>query len=519
MKVMPTTGKAVSFPPGKQLISTTDLKGQITYANAAFCEVSGFSLEEMLGKPHNIVRHPDMPPAAFGNMWDSLKTDTPWRGIVKNRCKNGDHYWVDAYVTPIYEDGKKTGYQSVRTVPKEATVARAEKLYAELAQKPAEKLIKRRSYNVLIAVSLVLLALLPISQWLLGAPLAAVLVSGVLALGLTALPLILINRISQVSAKSRALFDNPLIQKVYCDDMSELGQIRLALSMGEARARTILGRLGDMSKTLQAAVNQTNEAAAMSRTEIEKQTQETELVATAVNQLASATHEIASNTVRTSEASQHAQSICQEGENVLSGVVQSVTGLSKRMNIGFETATELEAQANKIEAIITVINQVAEQTNLLALNAAIEAARAGDHGRGFSVVADEVRTLATRTKDSTEEIRNMVEAIQGAVRRTVEIMKESQQETGQIEQQTLDTGDTFRNLISTLSDVADRCLQVASATEEQSSVVNEIEQNIESLNVQASNIRKTSTQTTDACGKMSSLSNSLDSMVQAFSSR
>ncbi|WP_160115530.1 methyl-accepting chemotaxis protein [Marinobacterium lutimaris] len=509
----------MTFPPGKQLISTTDLKGQITYANAAFCEVSGFSLEEMQGKPHNIVRHPDMPPAAFANMWDNLKTDTPWRGIVKNRCKNGDHYWVDAYVTPIYEDGKKTGYQSVRTVPKDATVARAEKLYAELAKKPAEKLIKRRSYNLLIAVAILLFALLPISQWLLGAPLPAILVSAVLALGLTTLPLVLINRISKVSARSRALFDNPLIQKVYCDDMTELGQIRLALSMGEARAKTILGRLGDMSKTLQQAVNQTNQAVSASRSEIEKQTQETELVAAAVTELASATHEIASNTGRTSEASLHAQSICQEGESILSGVVRSVSGLSKRMNSGFETATELEAQAKKIEEIITVINQVAEQTNLLALNAAIEAARAGDHGRGFSVVSDEVRTLATRTKNSTEEIRNMVEEIQSAVRRTVQIMKESQQETEEIEQQAMNTGDTFRNLITTLSDVADRCLQVASATEQQSSVVNEIGQNIESLNVQAANIRRSSGQTSDACDKMSSLSSSLDSMVQAFSSR
>lgn len=518
MKVMPTTGKAVTFPSGKQLISTTDLKGQITYANAAFCEVSGYSLEEMQGKPHNIVRHPDMPPAAFANMWENLKEDNPWRGIVKNRCKNGDHYWVDAYVTPIYDDGKKTGYQSVRTLPKEETVARAEKLYAKLAKQPADKLIKRHSFAPLIALAVLLLALIIISQWLLGAPLASILVSGLLALGLTALPLLLMGRISKVSAKSRALFDNPLIQKVYCDDMTELGQIRLALSMGEARARTILGRLGDMSKTLQNAVNQTNQAANMSRSEIEKQTLETEQVATAVNELASSTHEIASNTGKTSEASQHAQNVCQEGANVLSEVVNSVAALSKRMNTGFETAVELEAQAKKIEEIITVINQVAEQTNLLALNAAIEAARAGDHGRGFSVVSDEVRTLATRTKNSTEEIRTMVDEIQSAVRRTVQIMKDSQQETEEIEQQTLNTGDTFRNLIGTLSDVADRCLQIASATEQQSSVVAEIEQNIVSLNIQAANIRKTSGQTTDACGKMSQLSTSLDSMVQAFSS-
>src|SRR5690554_228614 len=97
------------------LISTTDLKGAITWACDNFVQVSGFSRQEMVGQNHNLVRHPDMPPAAFKDLWDTIKSGKSWKGMVKNRCKDGRYYWVDAFVSPITKDGQITGYQSVRT--------------------------------------------------------------------------------------------------------------------------------------------------------------------------------------------------------------------------------------------------------------------------------------------------------------------------------------------------------------------------------------------------------------------
>ncbi|WP_254052463.1 PAS domain-containing protein, partial [Aeromonas caviae] len=107
----------VEFPADVQLVSTTDLRGVITYANPAFCRIAGYQVDELVGHNHNLVRHPDMPKAAFADLWDRLKEGNPWRGVVKNRCKDGRYYWVDAYVTPIYEHGKISGYQSVRCKP------------------------------------------------------------------------------------------------------------------------------------------------------------------------------------------------------------------------------------------------------------------------------------------------------------------------------------------------------------------------------------------------------------------
>jgi len=139
--------KEVSFPAGSVLISKTDTKGIITYANDAFVEISGYTREELIGKSHNIVRHPDMPPQAFKWLWDTLKSERPWRGIVKNRCKNGDHYWVKANIAPIIENSLIIGYVSVRRLPTREQVAEAEAFYRELNRTGAQVVSAYEKYR------------------------------------------------------------------------------------------------------------------------------------------------------------------------------------------------------------------------------------------------------------------------------------------------------------------------------------------------------------------------------------
>jgi len=113
----PITNTEYQLADGKTIVSTTDLQGNIRYANPYFVQVSGFTDDELIGAPQNILRHPDMPVEAFADMWQAIRAGRPWSGMVKNRCKNGDYYWVYANVTPVLENGQAAGYMSVRTKP------------------------------------------------------------------------------------------------------------------------------------------------------------------------------------------------------------------------------------------------------------------------------------------------------------------------------------------------------------------------------------------------------------------
>jgi len=152
----PTTAVERLLDPRIPIVTKTDLKGRITYANPAFVEISGFTLEELLGQPHNVVRHPDMPRDAFKDLWDTARRDEPWKGLVKNRCKDGGYYWVDAYVTPLTQNGEKIGYMSVRSKPSDTQKAEVEALYKAInagsASFPFTKPAKGRPFIVDLAI-------------------------------------------------------------------------------------------------------------------------------------------------------------------------------------------------------------------------------------------------------------------------------------------------------------------------------------------------------------------------------
>ncbi len=136
---LPVTNDEYVLPDGEVIISRTDIKGRVTYVNESFVQSSGFSREEAMGKAHNIVRHPDMPPVAFEDLWNTIKEGEPWSALVKNRRKDGGFYWVRANVTPMVENGQISGYMSVRTKPGRAEVAAAEELYRKMREGQASK--------------------------------------------------------------------------------------------------------------------------------------------------------------------------------------------------------------------------------------------------------------------------------------------------------------------------------------------------------------------------------------------
>ncbi len=437
-KNLPVTQREVDYPETTNLLSTTDSRGIITYCNDDFIKVSGFTKEELSGKSHNIVRHPDMPDAAFKDLWRHLHSKKPWMGIVKNRCKNGDHYWVDAFATPITENGKIVECQSVRLRPTRDLVERADELYKKLnAGKmtalsiPAIPLIAK----LFLANAVSALPAL-ISLWLGKSSETTSLMSFIglgSSLGLTTLFLIPFHKLVK---HSKNIVTNKLMQYVYTGSTDDVSQIQLSMKLLASEMSAMVGRMQDMSKHQVRNAEKTLENMEASSKAASQQTQEANSIATCIEEMSASMKEISKNAQDASQVASTAASMAQSAD---------------------QAVTELNELSLSINNIIQLITSIAEQTNLLALNATIEAARAGEAGKGFAVVANEVKELAGQTSKATDEVSSKIRAIQTATKESMERIKK---------------------IFEVVQDINHYQSSIATAVEEQSSVTNEMSRNI-----------------------------------------
>ncbi|MFI9654871.1 PAS domain-containing methyl-accepting chemotaxis protein [Guyparkeria sp. GHLCS8-2] len=490
MKVnLPVTQKDVDYPADMQLISTTDLKGQITYVNQDFIKVSGFSWDELIGRPHNLIRHPDMPAAAFKDLWQTIKAGRIWHQLVKNRCKNGDHYWVDAYVTPVYAGDEIVGYQSIRTKPSKEAIAKAENLYRWMNEKKVEKLpskkrladlsLSRFSLMGLAALGMIQLLEVIDPRWLaasgrLGLELFGILLTIALAWLLWRG---IFRPLEQTSQILRRIAGGKLRQPIHVSGENEIGQINQSAKLLQARLGTVFGQFTESALSLTASADQLSATGAQTSRRMDQQTREVEQVATAMNEMAQTVEEVA----RTAETVERADREAHGGKEQVRRTHAAVGELSGQFERTAGSIESLRAHGDRIDSIIQVIGGIADQTNLLALNAAIEAARAGEHGRGFAVVAEEVRSLASKTQDSAGEIRDMIETLRQGIRSAVESVEQGRGRMDDVEQQAGATDRALDSITEAVDEISQMSTQIATATEEQSAVAEEMSRNITSI--------------------------------------
>ncbi|MCL2914390.1 methyl-accepting chemotaxis protein [Shewanella corallii] len=474
----PVTQRENDYPSDWILLSTTDTKSIIKYANDSFCQVAGYKLSDLEGNPHNMVRHPDMPSAAFADMWSTIKKGNPWKGLVKNRCANGDHYWVDAFVTPISEGGRVVEYQSVRVKPKRDQVTRAEAAYKELNEKGSVAALKRRisTQTKLTAVSIV--ALLPmlflaaqtgVAGWLAFIVSAAVLFGGGFAV---------MSHFRNMVAKAKDIYDSPLMTYLYTGRNDDVADIELAMQMQASELKALLGRALDSCE--QSSENAVSSSAMSEDVQGNSASQQAEMdqVATAMQEMTATLADMASNCSDAATASEQASGEAVNGDQIVAQTVSAIESMSGQLKETSTFVADLEEHSKGIGTVLDVIQSIAEQTNLLALNAAIEAARAGEQGRGFAVVADEVRALAQRTHESTTEIQGIINLLQQGTDKAVRSMQHGVDAASNCVDKANEAGEALRVIREAVASITDMTHHIASAVEEQSSVSNEVNRNV-----------------------------------------
>lgn len=505
---MPVTQIEHTLNGKATLLSTTDKESHITYANSAFIDASGFNESQLMGEPHNIIRHPDMPPAAFADMWYTLQQGDSWTGMVKNRRQNGDHYWVRANVTPVWHNEKLTGYISVRTVPSRDEISQSEQLYEKINNQQLSgfrlfkgiiirrgilawtSMFKWLSISQRVNYALGVVALL--SLLLIFVPVNHFIQSG----GLLALFLLfaiylkcqICQPVNTLLTQMKKVVSGRKPDNCHLNRVDEIGMLMRLVNQSGLNLNSLVDDVSTQISGIQAISQRVSKEGIALHTRSEETSADLQQTAAAIEEIGSAVQQTAETAAHTMTMADQTSTNAAEGGDIMKQTIAMMQAISR--------------DNGQIVDIIGVIDSIAFQTNILALNAAVEAARAGESGRGFAVVAAEVRNLAQHSASAAKEIKQLIEKNVANVNTGVKMVEQ-----------------TETHLTGMISDVLQMSMMIKDislATREQTQALDLINDSISRVGTMTHNNAEMVERVTDATADLTQRSSRLQQAVQVF---
>ncbi|WP_297476124.1 PAS domain-containing methyl-accepting chemotaxis protein [Ferrovum sp.] len=540
------TQREVDYDESDVFVTRIDLKGILTTVNESFCKVSGFSEAELVGKNHNIIRHPDMPEWAFDDLWKTVTAGYPWRGIIKNRCKNGDYYWVRATVSPILRNGQVVGYLSLRKKPTKREISDAEALYRANPGKSAPKSgfsigkwfgNVKLQYKIMMLIQPLLLVLLSSGTYAIYQQIKidlsenfhrlhtmiSEIIIGQIALQVALFFIIgrtvrryVVRPVNDVTMQLHEITDGDFTREVDIDGRDEIGSLLCATQSNKVLMGAVIDQIASTAKVINGHAEHLAQAVEEAGTASYTQSEASHAMASGIEEISVSIDHVADHASAVRSVSTESSKSAIAGGNTVREVIAEMTSISSEVLAASAVIKLLGERSSEINGIVKIIKEIADQTNLLALNAAIEAARAGEQGRGFAVVADEVRKLAEKTSQSTATIGEVVEGIGTGTQDAIRMIEAAVNKVRRSEKLAESAGGTIADIAAGAGKVLDGVSDITSSIHEQSIASREITAQVEKIAQMAEKNSMSIMRVNDSTKTLESLSDSLKKLTDSF---